>query len=57
MPAEPAYAANMSQEVVIDGTTIRSDDKDTVLVIRLIQVETGETPRSRLQKYSPTLDV
>ena len=57
MPAEPAYAANMSQEVVIDGTTIRSDDKDTVLVIRLIQVETGETPRSRLQKYSPTLHV
>ncbi|KAF3004272.1 GPI transamidase component [Curvularia kusanoi] len=57
MPAESPYTANVSQEVIIDGTSIRSDDKDTALVIRMIQVETGETPRSHLQPYSPTLDV
>lgn len=57
MPAESPYTANFSQDVVIDGTSIRSDDKDTALVIRLIQVETGETPRSYLQPYSSTLDV
>lgn len=57
MPAESPYIANASQEVVVDGTSIRSDDKDTVLIIRMIQVETGETPRSHLQSYSSTLDI
>lgn len=57
MRAESPYAANASQEVVIDGTSVRSDEKDIALVIRMIQVETGETPRSHLQPYSSTLDV
>ncbi|KAF3045424.1 GPI transamidase component [Didymella heteroderae] len=57
MPATSPYTANSSQEVIIDGTSIRSDDRDNALVIRMIQVETGETPRSQLQSYSPTLDV
>ncbi|KAJ4384094.1 GPI transamidase component [Didymella sp. IMI 355093] len=57
MPASSPYAANSSQEVVIDGTSIRSDDKDNALVVRMIQVDTGETPRSLLQPYSTTLDV
>ncbi|KAF1934001.1 uncharacterized protein M421DRAFT_97027 [Didymella exigua CBS 183.55] len=49
--------ANSSQEVAIDGMSVRSDDTDNALVVRMIQVETGETPRSQLQSYSPTLDV
>lgn len=55
--ADALYLANASQQVVTDGTTIRSDDKDVALVVRMIQVETGETPRSQLQPFSPTLDV
>ncbi|KAF2793789.1 GPI transamidase component PIG-S [Melanomma pulvis-pyrius CBS 109.77] len=47
--------ANASQQVVRDeGPT---SDEDTALSIRLIPVETGPTPRSHLQPYSPTLDV
>lgn len=57
MSAVSPYTANSSQEVIIDGTSIRSDDKDNALVVRMIQVEIGETPRSQLQPYSPTLDV
>lgn len=57
MPAESSYTANASQEIIIDGASVRSNDKDTALVIRMIQVETGETPRSHLQPYSSTLDV
>ncbi|KAJ4990389.1 phosphatidylinositol-glycan biosynthesis class S protein [Stagonosporopsis vannaccii] len=57
MPADSPYTANATQEVVIDGTSVRSDDKDVALVIRMIQVETGETPRSHLQPYSSILDV
>jgi phosphatidylinositol glycan class S len=57
MPAISPYTTNSSQEVVIDGTNIRSNDKDNALVVRMIQVETGKTPRSQLQSYSPTLDV
>lgn len=57
MLADSPYTANASQQVVTDGTTIRSDDRDVALVIRMIQVETGETPRSQLQPYSPTLDI
>lgn len=57
MPAGSPYTANATQEVIIDGTSVRSDDKDIALVIRMIQVETGETPRSHLQPYLSTLDV
>ncbi|KAH6620014.1 phosphatidylinositol-glycan biosynthesis class S protein [Boeremia exigua] len=57
MPAESPWTANASQDVVVDGTSVRSDDKDIALVIRMIQVETGETPRSHLQPYSSTLDI
>jgi phosphatidylinositol glycan class S len=57
MPAIPPYAANSSQDVIVDGTSISSDDKDNALIVRMIQVETGETPRSQLQSYLPTLDV
>ena len=55
--ADAPYIANASQQVVTDGTTVRSDDKDVALVIRMIQVETGDTPRSQLQPYSSTLDI
>ncbi|KAJ5025493.1 phosphatidylinositol-glycan biosynthesis class S protein [Bipolaris maydis] len=58
MLADPPLRPNASQQIVIsDGTSIPSDDTDVVLVIRLIPVETGTTPRSQLQPYSPTLDV
>lgn len=57
MPASSPYTANSTQEVIIDGTSVRSDDKDIALVIRMIQVETGETPRSHLQPYSSILDI
>ncbi|KAL6705836.1 GPI transamidase component [Coniothyrium glycines] len=46
-----------SQQVIRDGTSISSDDKDVALVVRLLQVEPGATPRAQLQPYSPTLDV
>ncbi len=50
--------ANASQQVVRDeGPTQGTSDEDTALSIRLIPVETGPTPRSHLQPYSPTLDV
>jgi phosphatidylinositol glycan class S len=55
--ASSSTLANASQQVVSDGTTIRSDDKDVALRIRLISVETGETPRANLQPYSSTLDI
>ncbi|KAF9699193.1 hypothetical protein EKO04_003153 [Ascochyta lentis] len=51
------YTANASQQVVADGTTVNSNDKDVALAVRMIPVETGETPRSQLQPYSPMLDV
>ncbi|PVI02332.1 hypothetical protein DM02DRAFT_308243 [Periconia macrospinosa] len=57
MPVDPPLTANASQHVVVDGTRNSGDDKDTTLLIRLIPVETGETPRSYLQPYSPTLHV
>lgn len=57
MPAESPYTANATQEIIIDGTSVRSDDKDNALVVRMIQVETGETPRSHLQPYSSVLDI
>jgi phosphatidylinositol glycan class S len=57
MLADSPYMANASQQVVTDGTSVRSDDKDIALLVRMIPVETGETPRSHLQSYSPTLDV
>ncbi|KAF1841810.1 beta-lactamase/transpeptidase-like protein [Cucurbitaria berberidis CBS 394.84] len=55
--ADSPLLSNATQQVVSDGTSIRSNDKDVVLVVRLIPVETGATPRSHLQPYSPTLDV
>ncbi|KZM19909.1 attachment of GPI anchor to protein [Ascochyta rabiei] len=57
MLADSSYTANASQQAVTDGTTFRSNDKDIALVIRMIPVETGETPRSQLQSYLPMLDV
>jgi phosphatidylinositol glycan class S len=55
--ADSPLQLNASQQVVSDGTSVRSNDKDVALVIRLIPVETGTTPRSHLQPYAPTLDV
>lgn len=57
MPATSMSAANSSQDVIIDGASIRSDDKDNALVVRMIQVETGELPRSQLQPFSAMLDI
>lgn len=57
MLADPPSQANALQQVVSDGASIPSDDRDVVLVVRLIPVETGATPRSHLQPYAPTLDV
>ncbi|KAF2641704.1 beta-lactamase/transpeptidase-like protein [Massarina eburnea CBS 473.64] len=57
LAVDPPLTANASQQVVIDGTRSTNVDKDTALSIRLIPVETGETPRSYLQPYSPTLNV
>jgi phosphatidylinositol glycan class S len=57
MLADSPLQPNVSQQVISDGTSIHSDDKDVALVVRLIPVETGATPRSHLQPYSPTLDV
>ncbi|KAF2198082.1 GPI transamidase component PIG-S [Delitschia confertaspora ATCC 74209] len=55
--------ANASQETV--GTTNDNTiepfrvprDKDIALSIRMLPVESGSTPRSELQQYSPALDV
>lgn len=57
MLADPPLQSNASQQAVSGGAGIQSDDRDVALVIRLIPVETGATPRSHLQPYSPTLDV
>lgn len=57
MLADAPYTANASQQVVADGTSVKSDDKDIALVVRMIQVETSEIPRSHLQPYSSTLDI
>ena len=57
MLADSPSLSNASQQVVPDGTSIKSSDKDVVLTVRLIPVETGVTPRSYLQPYSPMLDV
>ena len=58
MLADPPWTANGSQQAVADGTTIDAKrDGDIALLIRLVPVETGATPRSFLQPYSPTLDV
>lgn len=56
-PADSPSASNVSQQIISDGTRIRSDDKDVALVVRLITVETGESPRSYLQSYLPVLDI
>jgi phosphatidylinositol glycan class S len=49
---------NASQQVISDGTTVDTrGDEDIALLIKLVPVETGETPRSGLQPYSPTLHV
>jgi phosphatidylinositol glycan class S len=55
--ADPPPTANASQQVVVDGMSNGGNGKDIVLTVRLIAVETGDTPRSHLQPYSPTLDV
>lgn len=58
MLADTPYIANASQQVVVDGTTVDArHDEDIALDIRLVPVETGNTPRSGLQPYSPTLDI
>ncbi|KAA8614875.1 GPI transamidase component PIG-S [Pyrenophora tritici-repentis] len=56
MLADPPQS-NTSQQVISDGSSVSSNDRDIALVVRLIPVETGATPRSHLQPYSPTLDV
>jgi phosphatidylinositol glycan class S len=55
--ADSPSLANASQQVVRDGTTIKSDDDDVALRLRLVPVETGATPRANLQPYAPTLDI
>jgi phosphatidylinositol glycan class S len=55
--AESPSLANASQQVIRDGTSISSDDEDVGLMLRLIPVETGATPRASLQPYAPTLDI
>lgn len=55
--ADSSWQANSSQRMSSDGGNIRSNDKDVVLTIRMIPVETGATPRSNLHPYSPILDV
>lgn len=58
MLADTPYVANASQQVVSDGTTVDAQhDGDIALDVRLVPVETGATPRSGLQPYSPTLDI
>ena len=52
MLADSPLQPNVSQQVISDGTSIHSDDKDVALVVRLIAVETGATPRSHLQTYT-----
>ncbi|KAJ4358506.1 GPI transamidase component [Didymosphaeria variabile] len=55
--AEPPPPANASQQVIVDGTGPAKEDDTAALSVRLIPVETGATPRSRLQPYSTNLDV
>lgn len=57
MLADSPLQLNASQQVISDGTSIPSDDTHVVLVVRLIQVETGNTPRTKLQPFSSVLDV
>ncbi|KAF2658488.1 hypothetical protein K491DRAFT_676315 [Lophiostoma macrostomum CBS 122681] len=58
MLLDPPLAPNASQQVVPDGSILEENDKENIaLLVRLVSVETGTTPRSRLQPYSPTLDV
>ncbi|KAH7381740.1 phosphatidylinositol-glycan biosynthesis class S protein [Pyrenochaeta sp. MPI-SDFR-AT-0127] len=57
MLADSPSISNASQQVISDGTSIKSNARDVALVVRLISVETGTTPRSHLQPYSPALDV
>lgn len=58
MLVDAPYTANASQQVVTDGATVDvSRDEDIALSIRLVPVETGTTPRSGLQPYSPILDI
>lgn len=54
---ESPTTANTSQEVIQDGPGYTGKDEDTALTVRLIPVETGETPRSQLQPYAPMLDI
>lgn len=56
-PAESPLQNNASQQIITDDGSTRSDDKDVVLVVRLIRTETGTEPRSHLQAYSSTLDI
>jgi phosphatidylinositol glycan class S len=55
--ADSPSLANASQQVVRDGTSIKSDDEDVALRLRLVPVKTGITPRASLQPYAPTLDI
>jgi phosphatidylinositol glycan class S len=55
--SDPPPTANASQQVVIDGAGNTKGDKDIALTVRLIPVETGETPRSFLEPYSSILNV
>jgi phosphatidylinositol glycan class S len=57
MLADPPPQSNASQQIVLDGTSVQSNDRDVALVVRMVPVETGTTPRSHLQSHSPTLDV
>ncbi|KAF2752200.1 hypothetical protein M011DRAFT_491593 [Sporormia fimetaria CBS 119925] len=56
--ADAPFVANASQQIVTDGIAVDvSHDEDIALSVRLVPVETGHTPRSLLQPYSPRLDV
>ncbi|KAF2007321.1 GPI transamidase component PIG-S [Amniculicola lignicola CBS 123094] len=55
--ADIPVARNASQQMVTDGMGISSNDRDIALLLRLIPVETGTTPRSMLQTYATRLDI
>lgn len=55
--ADPPSPANVSQQIVADGTGAAEHDENIALSVRLIPVETGTTPRSHLHSFSAALDV
>jgi phosphatidylinositol glycan class S len=63
MLADAPSSSNASQDISgtinynVNEPLDTSKDRDIALIIRMIAVEGGSTPRSELQPYSPTLDV